>query len=211
VFITFEGIDGAGKTTQIERLQACLEALGLRVLVTREPGATGLGKEVRSIVLHSTDPIAPMAELFLYEADRAQHVATVIQPALADGTWVLCDRFTDSTVAYQGYGRGLDLEQLKDLNQLATQGLVPDKTIWLDGPVEELLARTKGRQKENDAEKHDRFESQQLSFFERLRQGYADLATAEPSRFVRLDALQTPEEIAEQLWHALLPLHSGLA
>lgn len=207
MFITFEGIDGAGKTTQIEYLQARLEALGIKVLVTREPGATALGKEVRQIVLHSTDPIAPMAELFLYEADRAQHVSTVIQPALAEGMWVLCDRFTDSTVAYQGYGRGLDLEQLKKLNQLATQGLLPEKTVWLDGPVEALLARAKGRV---DA-KYDRFESQQLSFFEKLRQGYTDLAAAEPERFIRLDALQAAEIISEQLWSQLLPLCSGVA
>jgi dTMP kinase len=208
MFITFEGIDGAGKTTQIERLKARLEALGQAVVVTREPGATGLGQKVREIVLHSSEAIAPWAELFLYESDRAQHVAMVIEPALAQGQWVLCDRFIDSTVAYQGYGRGLDVPTLKHLNALATQGRVPDKTIWLDGPVEVLLARAKRRATDTNTAP-DRFEAEKRCFFEALQRGFFDLASAEPERFVRVDATQALDTIETIVWDVLEPLFKG--
>src|SRR5262249_41464066 len=132
IFVTLEGPEGAGKTTQLKLLSKHLDALGLKHIVTRDPGGTPLGKQIRRILLNPETPVCPVTELLLYEADRAQHIAEVIMPALQDGTLVLCDRYTDSTLAYQGYGRQLDFALINQLNQIATSGLTPDLTILFD-------------------------------------------------------------------------------
>lgn len=191
-FITFEGIEGSGKSTQMEMLKQYLEARGAVVVALREPGGTLLGEKVRSILLNSGDePIEPMAELFLYEACRAQLVERVIRPALKGGSTVICDRFTDSTLAYQGYARGINLEAVRQLNCHAAGGLVPDLTLLLDLPAEAGLerawSRIKGRAaKPGDSE--DRFEKESLLFHRKVRDGYLELAGREPERVRVVDA-----------------------
>lgn len=174
LFITFEGIDGCGKTTQIELLKEELEKKGYTVLLTREPGAKGLGEKFREILLNYDGEVSSNCESFLFLADRAQHVDTIIKPAINNGTIVLCDRHTDSTVAYQGYGRELDLEQIYQLNKIATNGIVPDITFILDIDIETSLQRIgKGR---------DRMENAGREFFERVRNGYIEISKQEPER-----------------------------
>lgn len=175
-FITFEGIEGAGKTTLALWLQERLKAYRQRVLFTYEPGGSDLGKLLRPHLLNA--PLEPITELFLFLADRHQHVARVILPALESGTWVLCDRFIDSTVVYQGYGRGLEVRWLRILNQLATEGLTPDLTVLIDLPVEVALRR---------ATTHTRFEAEQMAFHEAVRAGYLQESQREPERFLVLD------------------------
>jgi dTMP kinase len=222
VFITLEGGEGTGKTTQQTLLAEQLQKKGYACLCTREPGGTALGKELRALLLHG-DPISPTAELLLYAADRAEHVQTRIRPALAAGQVVLCDRFTDSTLAYQGYGRDLDLGVIRQLNQLATGGLEPDLTLWLDLPPELGLARARSRQgcgalqavgvdplhrpqDDSGAEREqtpDRMEQAQWVFHQRLYQGFQTLAAAEPERIVRIDAEGSPQEVAERIWQVV--------
>lgn len=188
LFITFEGIEGCGKTTQFELLKGYLEGRGEPVLALREPGGTGLGEKVRPILLNSGDePISPMAELFLYEACRAQLVEKVIRPALKAGKTVMTDRFFDSTVAYQGFGRGLEVKDIKELNRLATGGLTPDVTFLIDCPPEVGLGRAWERIKAKAGEKEDRFEREAMEFHKKVRQGYLELARQEPGRIRVLD------------------------
>jgi dTMP kinase len=167
-FIVFEGIDGSGKTTQAKAIAEWLPTSGLipegrKVVLTREPGATPVGATIREIVLHGRDDLDPVAELLLFAADRAQHVATVIKPALERGDWVVCDRFTGSTIAYQGYGRGHDLQVIDQVNAISTGGLEPDLVIWLSVDAQIAANRMGGR---------DRFERQKIDFMRRVHQGY---------------------------------------
>jgi len=197
LFITFEGGEGAGKTTQLQALCAHLRATGRDAVETRDPGGTPIGKQIRSLLLDpATGGIAAVTELFLYEASRAQLVHEVIRPALAAGRIVLCDRFTDSTVAYQGYGRGLDLELIQRLNALAADGLRPDLTFLLDLEPEVGLTRAAQRATLRP-ERHDRIEGELLGFHQRVRAGYRAIAAAEPERVILLDAGRGMAEIEE--------------
>lgn len=197
-FIVFEGIEGGGKSTQIEKTQQWLLAGGLgksvAVVRTREPGGTELGKKLRSMLLESHNfDLDNRSELLLYAADRAQHVNQFLKPQLAQGKIVLCDRFIDSTTAYQGYGRGLDLDLITQLNKIASCGLESDLTLWLDVAVETGLERVKQRGK------RDRLEQADLSFHHRVRSGYAKLATQFPERIVKIDANGTEEQVQQQI------------
>ncbi|MSP38011.1 MAG: dTMP kinase [Deltaproteobacteria bacterium] len=195
-FVTFEGGDGSGKTTQIRALERYLTQRGRACLVTREPGDNSLGKPIRQILLEVADhEVAQATELFLYLADRAQHVAELISPAIAAGKIVLCDRFTDSTLAYQGYGRGIDLKLLRQLNDLADAGEQPDLTFLLDCPVAVGLARTSRRQSEVGQPREDRFEREKVEFHEKIRAGFLEMADAEPARFRIIDAAQSVEAV----------------
>jgi dTMP kinase len=201
-FISFEGGDGSGKTTHLRLLESYLLSKGYQCLCTREPGGTPLGKMIRRVLLEAgEEEIFSPTELFLYLADRAQHVREVVQPALEDGKLVLCDRFTDSTLAYQGYGRGVDLKMLRHLNQLASGGVSPDLTLLLDCPVEVGLSRTANRAvgQGSSKEREDRFEREQLDFHERVRRGFLELACAESNRIHVLDASHPVEEIQQQI------------
>jgi dTMP kinase len=203
VFITLEGGEGVGKTTQQALLAQQLRQAGYPCLCTREPGGTALGRALREILLHG-DPLTPLAELFLYAADRAEHVQKCILPALAAGQVVVCDRFTDSTLAYQGYGRGLDLQQVRQLNHLATGGLQPHLTLWLDLPPEVGLARKASGPLARTG-LADRLEQERLEFHRRVHQGFQTLAAAEPQRIVRIDAEGSPLEVAARIWSVVKP------
>lgn len=193
-FITLEGPEGAGKSTQLPQLAAWLEQQGFDVVPTRNPGGTPIGAQIRHVLLDAANrAMVPTAELMLYAADRAQHVAEVVEPALAAGCVVLCDRFGDSTLAYQGYGRGLDHELIRRLNAMATGGLVPDLTLLLDLPVDAGLARV-ARSRETD-----RLETEAIAFHERLRAGYLAIAKSEPGRVVVVDATREPAAVQEAL------------
>jgi len=200
--ITFEGGDGSGKTTQLKLLQAYLAGRGKSCLLTHEPGGTALGGMLRRVLVESgPGEIAAHTELFLYLADRAQHVRQVIAPARERGVLVLCDRFTDSTLAYQGYGRGVDLVLLRRMNELASEGIQPDLTILLDCRPEIALARA--RRRATGAAGHgpgqDRFENESLEFHRRVRHGFLELARSEPKRFEVLDSSAPQLEIHEKI------------
>ncbi|MBW4558692.1 MAG: dTMP kinase [Trichormus sp. ATA11-4-KO1] len=182
--IVFEGVEGCGKTSQMQLCCQWLQSLGISVVVTREPGGTELGLHLRHLLLEKVEnkPIAEVTELLLYAADRSQHVEQELKPNLAEGKYILCDRYTDSTTAYQGYGRGLNISLINQLNYIATGGLESDLTIWLDVDVEVGLARKKG-----DQAGLDRIEQETITFHRRVQQGYAELAAAYPSRIVRVD------------------------
>jgi dTMP kinase len=201
-FVVLEGIDGCGKTTQVEALRQWLPHSGLlqphqEVLVTREPGGTPFGRALRDLLLHPPADQAPgeRAELLLYAADRAQHVVERIRPCLAAGHWVLSDRFTGSTAAYQGYGRGLPLETIRLLEAFATDGLRPHLTLWLDLPLEEALGRFRSRGR-------DRIEAEGEEFLRRVRQGFQSLAAAHG--WCRVDASGESQDVAERCRQALL-------
>lgn len=201
-FITFEGGDGSGKTTQLREVERHLYELNRSCVLTREPGGTALGKMLRKVLLEVGDEeIAESTELFLYLADRAQHVKQIIAPALSAGKIVLCDRFSDSTLAYQGYGRGIDLDWLRGLNDTATQGLRPDLSFLFDCPVEVGLARASQRSTQSQAgrPREDRFEREKIEFHERVRQGFLALARAEPKRFRVIDASRPVTDVAKQI------------
>ncbi len=188
LLITFEGIEGCGKTTQMRRIMTFLEAKGQPILATREPGEGAIGRRIREILLaHHPEPLDPLAELMLYLADRAQHVTRVLTPALRAGKVVLCDRYTDATVAYQGYGRGIDVGRVTELNTLVTRGLAPDVTFLFDCPPEVGLKRIRGSL--------DRMESQDLSFHRRVREGYLALAKRSPGRIIVCDATRSIEAV----------------
>lgn len=193
--IVFEGVEGCGKTTQLQQVQLWLDGYGQNAIATREPGGTNLGLDLRKILLNNTTAIDDTAELLLYTADRAQHVAEVIKPQLAQGAMILCDRYVDSTIAYQGYGRSLSHSLITQLNYIATGGLESDLTIWLDIDVELSLAR-KGKEFGND---FDRIEQENLAFHRRVQQGYTELATANPNRIVRVDASLSKVEVQAQI------------
>ena len=193
LFITLEGGDGSGKSTQSARLTGWLTNVGHSVLVTREPGGTSLGLELRDIVLHRRGEIAPRAEALLYAADRAHHVATVVRPALERGEIVVQDRYIDSSVAYQGAGRVLDGAEVRDISLWATDGLLPDLTILLD------LPESDGRERMAERTKYDRLEAEESDFHARVRAGYLALAAAEPGRFLVLDARQPIDTIADAI------------
>ena len=205
-FFTFEGGEGSGKTTQLAALRAVLQAEGRPVVETQDPGGTAIGREIRRLLLDpASRGMAPVAELFLYEASRAQLVAEVIRPAMAQGAIVLCDRFTDSTVAYQGYGRGLDLTLIVRLNAAAAGGLCPDRTFLLDLDPAAGLARVQERPQ-------DRMEAERLSFHQRVREGYRAVAAAEPARMVLLDAAMSAETLGERVRQEVLAvLHPAVA
>jgi len=198
LFVTFEGIDGAGKTTQVKRQAARLTRLGLDVLTVREPGGTELGEAIREILQNPGDMIDACAETCLYAAARAQLVAEVILPALQARRVLLADRFADSTIAYQGAGRGLPEEQIIELNALVTRRLRPDLTVLIDLPVEEALARARSK-----ARAHDRMEMMDQAFFTRVRECYLRLAALEPARFVVFDGRKTPAELEAEIFQAV--------
>jgi dTMP kinase len=207
LFITFEGIEGCGKTTQVDRLVKVLEARNITVVRTFEPGGTDAGGRIRHILLdRSSHDLVPMAELFLYEADRAQHVAQVIRPALDRGAWVICDRFFDATVVYQGVARGQDSDLVARLNQAATGGIRPARTFVLDCPVEMGLERAIRRNQSLPDAEQDRFEREKLHFHQTVRQGYLDLAQKEPERFVVVDAARHADEVERDIFDHIEPL-----
>ena len=187
MFISFEGVDGSGKSTQVELLAGELRSQGRAVVATREPGGTDLGERIRDMILHG-DEMAPWAEASLFAAARAQLVDEVIRPALARGADVLCDRYIDSSLAYQGIARGLGVERVLELNQLATAGLLPDRTFVLLVPLDEAARRRGG-----DA---DRLEREGLEFVEFVDRAYQELAQVFPTRIVCADGTQSPEELA---------------
>ena len=191
LFITFEGADGCGKSTQLNLLAEYLKNKGYEVLITREPGAKGLGEKVREILLNYDGEVSDRCESFLFLADRAQHIDMIINPAIEKGIIVLCDRHTDSSVAYQGYGRGLDIERIKMLNNLATNGRTPDLTLVFDVDVETSMARV-GNEK-------DRMESAGTEFFNKVREGYLEIAKQEPKRVKVLDAKKSVNDIHNEV------------
>ena len=199
MLITFEGIEGCGKSTQCRRLFDLIEKTRPgSALLTREPGGSRLGRKLRSILLDPTNTgLCSEAELFLYLSDRAQHRAEVIKPALQAGRTVIIDRFTDSTLAYQGYGRGLDLMTLKNLNELAVQGTRPDLSVLIDLPAEIGLRRALTRNRLLQQTDEGRFEAEELSFHHRVRLGFLELAAKEPGRFLVLDGTSDREVIFE--------------
>ncbi len=205
-FITLEGPEGSGKTTAARHLAEWLRGRGIATLLTHEPGGTPLGEEVRRIVLHMrgmSDDLDPRADALLYAAGRAQHVARVIRPALARGDWVVCARFLDSSLAYQGAGYGNEMDELRHLQEFATGGLLPDLTILLDVPVEVGLERTRRRAEWN------RFEdTEEAAFFERVRSAYLALAAAEPERFRTVDgsgAVEAADDAIRAIVEELVP------
>jgi dTMP kinase len=210
-FITFEGIEGCGKTTQIKLLAQRLEKLGYQVTVTREPGGSPVADKIRNILLDSDNgAMVPMTELLLYAAARAQHVSEVVAPALQSGRLVLCDRFTDATIAYQGCGRGLDRKVIDELNRLATAGVGPDITLLLDCPAETGLERAFSRINGSSGAREERFELESLQFHRRVRKGYLDLAGDEPERFIIIDADRNIVEIEDEIADALLARLDGI-
>lgn len=187
MFITFEGADGCGKTTQLELLAQYLKDEGKEVITTREPGAKGLGEKVREILLNYDGEVSDRCESFLFLADRAQHIDMIVNPAVESGKIVLCDRHIDSSVAYQGYGRGLDIERIDKLNMIATNGKRPDLTLVFDIDIDTSMKRV-GVEK-------DRMENAGNEFFNRVREGYLELAKQEPQRIKVLDATKSIDEI----------------
>ena len=206
LFITFEGGEGCGKSTQARALYKRLSRLGIPVISTHEPGGTVLGNEIRRCLKRSREgDISPEAELLRFAASRAQLAGEVIQPALKGGQVVICDRYADSTTAYQGYGRGIDLSITHSFNAIATQGLQADLTLLLDIPPKEGLTR-KG------SKRADRFEQEELAFHQKVREGYLQMAAAEPQRWMIIDAMLPKERIEQLIWERvaqLLKLPSG--
>ena len=194
MFVSFEGLDGSGKTTQAHLLGARLEAEGVEVVLTREPGGTPLGEQIRALLLHGGH-VAPWAEATLYAASRAQHVDELIRPALARGATVICDRYVDSSLAYQGIARGLGLERVLELNLAAVEGLLPDRTVLLEIGVAEAAARM-GRDLDRIEREDDRFRG-------RVAAAYRELAARYPGRFVTIDGTEPPETIAEEIHGAI--------
>lgn len=206
MLITFEGIDGAGKSTQVSMLKRRLQDMGREVLTLREPGGTVVAEQIRELLLESKHDITPVGELLLFAASRAELVQHVIRPALDKGSDVILDRFSDSTTAYQGYGRGLSLDMLADVNRIATFGLSPDITFYLDLTPEDALMRKfseKSLPLAFDSEELDRMESSGLEFYRRVREGYHAIGLAQPRRIVTIDALMSPAEIHRRIVNSL--------
>lgn len=198
MFITFEGIEGSGKTTQMRRLAERWPD----ALVTKEPGGTAIGDRIRAILLDSSSTIEPVAEVFLFAASRRQLVTEIIRPALAAGRTVLCDRYADATLAYQGFGRLIDLDRLRALNDWATDGLPPDVTLLFDLPEEVGVARARSRNA-RQVQDEGRFEAEDLRFHRRIREGYLALAVAEPDRFKVIDANGSVDEVFDRMMAVL--------
>jgi len=200
LFITFEGVEGSGKTTQIQHLKRYLARKGISCKVTREPGGPPISEKIRKILL---DPnhrkLTPFSELLLYEAARAQHINEVIKPFLKKGTTVLCDRFNDATLAYQGYGRKIDLTLIEKLNHLASQGVKPDLTFLLDCPSDLGLKRAVQRNRISRNEKEGRFEKEKIQFHHRVRKGYLTIARKEPQRVRVIDTRAGVEKVFEKI------------
>lgn len=197
-FIVFEGVEGAGKSVQAGLLASHLREQGHPVLVTREPGGTRIGEQIRAITHNQKNvDLDARAEAYLMAASRSQHVTEIIEPALEEGKVVVCDRFVDSSIAYQGYGRGLGADTIRDLNHLAVNGAVPDLTILLNVPVEVGLARREG------SVKKDRMDLQQKDFYQRVHQGYLELAKSAPAQYVVIDATAPLEAVASKVWEAV--------
>jgi dTMP kinase len=192
-FISFEGIEGSGKSTQVKLLAGYLRSKGHKVLETVEPGGTTIGHEIRQLLLNPKNAMDPLAELLLYYASRAQHIREVIYPAILQGTIVITDRFTDSTVAYQGYARGIDLTIINALSEIVTSEMKPFLTIMLDVDVEEGLRRNRR------AQKKDRFELETVEFHKRVQQGFYLIAGQEPDRIIVVDASRSKEEVAGEI------------
>ncbi len=194
IFITFEGIEGSGKSTQVKILAEKLQKDGFKTITTFEPGDTEFGRKIREILLSTSLTINPLSELLLYFADRIQHVSEKINPYISEGFIVISDRFTDSTLAYQGYGRGISLELINNLNKFLLDEFKPKITILLDLPVEQGLARNR------NINKNDKFEFEDISFHNKVREGFLKLAALEPERFIIVDATKTFEEIASEIY-----------
>ncbi len=202
LFITFEGGEGTGKSVQTRALYRRLSKLAIPVVLTQEPGGTTFGRKIaRQLKWAEIKDISPLAELLLFNASRTELVAEVIKPSLRDGKVVICDRYADSTTAYQGYGRGLDLNLVEAINNTATQGVKPDLTILLDLSVEEGLSRKKD-------EKRDRFEQENSAFHQKVRNGYLKLAASEPERWLVVDARQARKEVEKIIWQRVSKLLS---
>ncbi len=202
-FITFEGPEGSGKSTQIKRLAEQLEALEIKVLCTREPGGTATGEAIRNILQHDAtgELLAERAELLLFTASRAQLMDQVVLPSLERGEWVLCDRFIDSTMAYQGYARGMDIDTLDAINGFSIAGRKPDLTLLLDLDIEQGFQRLEERYSAGGSA--DRFEREARNFHHRVRNGYHTLAEREPERFRVIDAGRAVDEVASRVWNAV--------
>jgi dTMP kinase len=209
LFITFEGIEGCGKSTQAKRLVNRLRELAVPLVFTLEPGGTSVGQKIRRILLDSRNQhLSPLAELLLYAADRAQHVEEVIKPALEQEKWVLCDRFFDATTVYQGYARGLDMKLIVTLNEKASPGIRPDITFLIDCAVEVGLERALKRNKIQFQEGQDRFEREKKDFHETVREGYLHMAMEDPERFVVVDGTLKEDELEEIIFKHVEPFIS---
>lgn len=202
IFVTLEGVEGSGKTTQAAILADALRAQGHRVTVTHEPGGTRAGEAIRAIFLDPAVSLQVATELLLVLADRAQHVREKLRPAVAAGEIVISDRYSDSTVAYQGYGRGFDLKLLGELNHLASDGMRPDLTIVLDCPAETGLARTRARVRGNERGP-DRFEGERIEFHRRVRDGFLTIARNEPGRVTLIDSTREKATVSADILHAV--------
>ena len=202
VFITFEGIDGCGKSTQLRLLASELRVRGLDVLTTREPGGTTLGQKLRAALLDVQGQVDPLAELLVFAADRAQHVRTVLRPALAENKIVMSDRYADATVAYQGSGRGFKPELISEIVQLATEGLTPDLTLLFNLSVSESAVRTRRRVA---AKNTDRLDSENVEFHERVRQAYLEIAQSNPQRVQVIDARGSAQETHALVMDLVIP------
>jgi len=203
LFITFEGGEGTGKSLQARALYRKLSQLAIPAVLVHEPGGTPFGQKIGRWLKWAQDTdISPLTELLLFNASRSQLVTEVIQPSLKNGKIVICDRYADSTTAYQSYGRGLDLEMVRAINNAATQGLKPDLTVLLDMPAEQGLARKRTK-------RQDRFEQETLAFHQRVRKGYLKLAASNPERWLVIDASQSKRKIAQVIWQRVSQLLSS--
>ncbi len=200
-FITFDGIDGAGKTTQINLLADKLRQQGKTVYITREPGGTALAEKIRELLLSTDNQMAPITELLLMFASRAEHLETILRPKVLQGEWIICSRFSDATMAYQGYARGVDLGKIKAIANVVHSDFNPDISLFLDLPAETAAERRIGR-----GEATDRIEAEDIAFMKAVRNGYLDIAKHEPIRCKIIDATDTVEQMAEHIWQAVASL-----
>ena len=199
-FLAIEGIEGSGKTTQVARLEQLIRATSQNVVVTKEPGGTELGNRIRAILLDPQEEgMDPVAELFLYLASRRQHVVELIRPSLEHGAVVICDRFSDATLAYQGFGRMLELDRLRQVNDWATDGICPDLTVILDLPESAGLERARARNTARDLHRESRLEGEDLRFHRRVREGYLALAESDPQRYAVIDVSGEADAVFQQL------------